>query len=452
MSALLRFAPSPTGYVHIGNGRMALLNVLLARQLGGDFLLRIDDTDTERSEDKYVEALREDLHWLGVGWSREEVQSRRLEKYSEALERLKAGGRAYPCYDSPEELSLMRKAALSAGRPPIYDRSALDLSASDRATLEARGVQPHWRFRLDHDKPILWDDRVRGRVEFQPDTISDPVLFRADGRALYTVTSVVDDAEMGISHVLRGEDHVTNTATQIQLFEALGASVPEFAHLPLLLGADGKPLSKRHGDFSVRGLRGLGLESESVVSFMVALGTSFAAEPIDGLDDLLEGFDLGHYGKSAPRFEDEALRSLNARQIHSRQVEDVRERLDGLGVPAGDQGRFWATFSGNVGVFPDLADWWQIVDGSPEPGGTFSDEDRAFCGEAAGLMAADVVEPEGYREWIGRVKAATGRKGRGLFMPIRLALSGRGDGPELDQLTGLIGFAKARQRLVDAAS
>ena len=438
-SPLLRFAPSPTGYLHIGNARVALLNALLAQKLGGEFLLRIDDTDTERSREEYATAIREDLQWLGISWQREEVQSLRFERYHTALERLKASGRAYACYDTPEELDLMRKTALGAGRPPIYDRSALRLSEAEWAAYEAEGRRPHWRFKLDHETDIDWQDMARGEVHFEARNLSDPVLYREDGRPLYTITSVVDDGEMGVSHILRGEDHVSNTATQIQLFAALGFDVPEFAHLPLLVGADGKPLSKRWSSDALRQTCGE-YEPEALSAFLVALGTSHAAEPINALADLIASFDIGGYGKASPRFDVDALNALNGRQLQHGDHHHYAEKLRAIGIPDDKIAHFWATISGNISRFSESADWWRIISEAPDDA-EMSAEDTEFCRSAAETLT------ENYTDWIAGLKKSSGRKGKSLFMPIRQALTGRSGGPELDRLIALMGVKVAKSRL-----
>lgn len=450
--ALLRFAPSPTGYLHIGNARVALLNVLLAQKLGGEFLLRIDDTDTDRSKDEYTNAIRKDLRWLGIEWQREEQQSLRLDRYAVALERLQASGRAYPCYDTLEELALMRNTALGAGRPPIYDRSALKLSESDRVALEAEGYQPHWRFKLDHEQAISWQDMAHGEVHFEAYNLSDPVLFRADGRALYTFTSVVDDGEMGVSHILRGKDHVSNTATQIQLFEVLGFDVPDFAHLPLLVGTDGKPLSKRWDSLSVKGMRDvIGYEPQALVAFLVALGTSTAAEPIARLQDLIPDFDLAAYGKASSRFDEESLNSLNARQLQFGDVERFSARLADIGASSERMSDFWSTIVGNIRRFPEASDWWRIITQQPDAI-EIDAEDVAFCQSAAETLDDSALTSEGYQAWMAALKSSTGRKGKALFMPIRQALTGRSSGPELERLISLMGIASARARLQSSSN
>ena len=443
-SPLLRFAPSPTGYLHIGNARVALLNALLAQKLGGEFMLRIDDTDTERSKEEYSAAIRQDLQWLGITWQREEQQSLRFDRYQAALEQLKASGRVYPCYDTPEELDLMRKTALGAGRPPIYDRSALRLTAAERAAYEAEGRQPHWRFKLE-DSAIDWCDMARGDVHFDAKNLSDPVLYRADGRPLYTITSVVDDSDFSVSHILRGEDHVSNTATQIQLFEALGFAVPEFAHLPLLVGADGKPLSKRWSSDSLQTMCA-DYEPEALGAFLLALGTSLAAEPVDDLAQLIAGFDIATYGKASPRFDVDALNALNARQLqHGDGVRFVTRLIDD-GIPKEKAAEFWALVSANLGCFAEAQDWWRIVNEAPDDLDR-DGEDIAFCQVAAALMDDTVATKEGYQDWMKRLKSTTGRKGKSLFMPIRHGLTGRSGGPELDKIIALMGVKAAQKRL-----
>ena len=325
----LRFAPSPTGRLHVGNARVALVNWLFARQGGGSFLLRMDDTDAERSTEAFAQGIEEDLTWLGLAWAEFARQSDRTDRYDLAAERLKEAGRLYPCYETPDELSLKRKAQLSAGRPPIYDRAALKLSEADRKALEAEGRRPHWRFKLEH-AAIDWQDLVRGPQHFEGDKLSDPVLIREDGRPLYTLSSVVDDAELEVSHVIRGEDHVANTAVQVQLFQALGARVPGFGHLPLLMDAQGKGLSKRLGSLSLEALRGEGLEPITINAYLAALGTPDAPEAALTLEDLAASFDIARYGRAAPKFDPSDLDLLNARILHNMPFEAVAERLPGL--------------------------------------------------------------------------------------------------------------------------
>src|SRR5687767_7972822 len=291
MTVTTRFAPSPTGRLHVGNVRTALHNWLLAKKHGGRFLLRIDDTDLARSEERFVVAIREDLTWLGLSPDGEERQSARLGIYEAAFERLNAAGRVYPAYETAQELDLKRKVALGRGLPPVYDRAALLLSDAERAAKEAEGIAPHWRFKLDHDAPIEWDDGIRGPQHFEPAQMSDPVVRRADGSWLYMLPSAIDDIAMGVTEVLRGEDHVSNTAVQVQMFSALGAEPPRFAHEALLVGTEGK-LSKRLGSLGCDVLRESGIEPEAVVALLARLGTSEPVEPIAERAALVDSFDL----------------------------------------------------------------------------------------------------------------------------------------------------------------
>src|SRR5690606_8148310 len=361
MNVTTRFAPSPTGRLHVGNVRTALHNWLLARKHGGRFLLRIDDTDSARSEERFVAAIRADLEWLGLVPDGEERQSDRLALYERAFDQLAAAGRIYPAYETAQELDLKRKIALGRGLPPVYDRAALALSAAERAALEAAGTAPHWRFRLDHDTPIEWDDGIRGRQQFDPAQLSDPVVRRADGSWLYMLPSAIDDIDMGISDVLRGEDHVSNTALQVQMFTALGGTPPRFAHEALLVGAEGK-LSKRLGALGCDAFREAGIEPEALLALLARLGTSLPVEPIVDRNALIEGFDLAHFGRAPARFDDAELARLNAAIVHQLPYEQVAARL-----PTGMGAEAWDAIRPNLERVSDAADWWQVVTGPIEP-------------------------------------------------------------------------------------
>lgn len=438
----MRFAPSPTGLLHVGNIRLALINWLFARRHGGSFLLRLDDTDAERSTAGFAAAIAADLSWLGLVWDRFARQSDRLERYAQAEERLKAAGRLYPCYETPEELALKRKSQIGRGQPPRYDRAALALSAAEQRRLEAEGRRPHWRFRLEPGS-IVWQDRVRGAVRFEAADLSDPVLVREDGRPLYTLSSVVDDADFAISHVIRGEDHVTNTAVQIQLWQALGASVPTFAHLPLITDAAGQGLSKRLGSLSVASLRdGDGLEPLAVLSLLARLGTPDPIVPFGSLEPLIDSFDLGRIARGTPRFDPEELKRLNARLLHHLPFAAVQSRLEGLGLTGADP-QFWATVRGNIATLEEARDWWRITHAPVTP----MCADPAFTAAAAAVLPPEPWDDETWSLWIAAVKTATGRKGKLLFHPLRLALTGRDDGPELRLLLPLLGRARALERL-----
>ncbi|MBI4182831.1 MAG: glutamate--tRNA ligase [Proteobacteria bacterium] len=443
MTVRVRFAPSPTGFLHVGNARIALVNWLFARAGRGRFILRIDDTDTERSTAAYARAIEEDLAWLGLDWDEFARQSDRMARYAAAFERLAAAGAIYPAYETPAELEAKRTAQLARGRPPVYDRAALALTEAARARLEAEGRRPHWRFRLPAG-PVAWDDLVHGGVRIDAATLSDPVVFRADRRPLYLLTSAVDDAELEVSHVIRGEDHLTNTAVQIRLLAALGAE-PErlrFAHLPLLIDAGGAGLSKRLGSLALRRLREEGIEPMAIASLLARLGSSDPVEPKARLADLVAGFDLARFSRAAPRFDAAELRALNARLLHALPFEEARPRLAALGL-AGADAAFWEAVRGNLATLAEAKPWWRVCTGEIEP----VIEDAAFAGTAAELLPPEPWDQGTFAAWSAALGAATGRRGRALYRPLRLALTGAERGPELKDLLPLLGRARARARL-----
>lgn len=452
MAPIVRFAPSPTGLIHIGNVRTALLNYLFAKKAGGKFILRFDDTDTERSREDYVEAIREDLGWLGLTWDEEVRQSQRLELYDAAFEKLKGEGLLYACYETPDELDRRRRRQLARGLPPIYDRAGLASSEDERAAFEAEGRKPHWRFRLPNTSDaddltpqstlVQWDDMIRGPVNVDLGSLSDPVLIREDGSYLYTFCSVVDDAELGITHILRGEDHVTNTGVQVALFEALGKAAPIFGHHSLLVGADGKVLSKRLGDLSIAGMREDGLEPMAVASHASLIGTSDAIEPHRDLQSLADLFDPGKISMAPARFDPQELSVLNAKLLHGLDYGKVADRLTAVGVGGGET--FWNAVRGNLERLSDARGWWEIVSGDLEPGG---ERDAEFLKAAAEELPDEPWGEDAWGTWTAAVKARTGAKGRALFHPLRLALTGRDKGPELNVLLPLIGRDRALKRL-----
>jgi len=437
----VRFAPSPTGLLHVGNVRTALFNFLFARKEGGRFLLRIDDTDKERSQEQFVDAIKEDLAWLGLRYDDMERQSARVLRYAAAVEKLRAAGRLYPCYESADELERKRKRLMARGLAPVYDRAARALSDSERAKLEAEGRKPHWRFYLG-EGAVQWDDLIHGRVEIDLASVSDPVLVRSDGQFLYTLPSVADDIDLGITHIIRGEDHVTNTAPQIALFRALGAEPPRFAHHPLLLAADGGPLSKRLGSLSIADMRREGYEPLALLSLLAKIGTSDAVEPAASLDALVHEFDFAKIGRAPARFDEAELKALNARALHHMAFAEAEPRLVVLHIPA--DARFWEAVRGNLGKLADAQLWWQVVAGPIEP----VLEDKALTETAAGLLPDGAFDEETWSLWTKAVGAKTGAKGRALFHPLRLALTGRADGPEMKKLLVLIGPERARARLL----
>ena len=451
MTVTVRFAPSPTGRLHIGNIRTAVLNWLFAHKHGGTFILRLDDTDVQRSTEAFADAIREDLSWLGLTWAREERQSSRVARYDEMAERLKAEGRLYPCYESEDELDRRRKRQLARGAPPIYDRAALKLTPEDRQKLEAEGRRPYWRFRLENTEasnpltplPTLvnWVDLVRGDQSVDVGSLSDPVMMRAAGSYLYTFTSVVADIDFGITHVIRGEAHVTKTGVQIQLFEAMGGEPPAFGHHSLLVGADGQALSKRLGHLSVAALRDEGLEPMAILSHAALLGTSDAIEAHQSLDDLSALTDLEKISRAPGRFDEAELRALNARLLHQTPYSTVAERLSALGIEDGEA--FWLAVRGNLARFADVKGWWEVVSGPIVP----AIEDADFSARAAELLPPAPWDEGTWSAWTNAVKAETGQKGRALFHPLRLALTAREHGPELKALLPLIGPDKAAARL-----
>jgi len=441
MTVITRFAPSPTGRLHVGNIRTALHNWMLARQRGGRFLLRIDDTDAQRSEERFVEGIRDDLAWLGLEPEGEERQSARLELYEEAFVRLRQTGRIYPCYETAQELDLKRKILLGRGLPPVYDRAALALDEGERAAKEAAGIAPHWRFLLDHAQPIEWEDGIRGPQRFDAAQMSDPVVRRADGSWLYMLPSVVDDIAMGVTDVLRGEDHVSNTAVQAQMFAALDAALPRFAHEALLVGAEGK-LSKRLGSLGCDALREAGVEPEALVALLARLGTSQPVDPRLSREELVASFDLTTFGRAPARFDEEELARVNAAIVHGLSHAEVAARLpEGLGPEA------WEAIRPNLASVADAADWWQVIRGPIEQPG-FDAETRSFLAAAARLLS---WSDDPWSALTAALKAETGRKGKGLFHPLRQALTGRDAGPDLRLLLPLMGEEEARRRLAEGA-
>ncbi|QTL05486.1 glutamate--tRNA ligase [Aquabacter sp. L1I39] len=439
---VLRFAPSPTGLLHVGNLRTALLNALLARRAGGTFILRYDDTDTARSTAEFAAAIARDLEWFGIVPDRVEYQSARLDRYEAAVAALKAAGRLYPAYESEEELTLRRGLQRSRGLPPVYDRAALKLTDADRARLEAEGRRPYWRFKLEPN-PAIWEDGVRGPQHVDMTSLSDPVLVRADGTFLYTLTSVVDDLEFGVTDIIRGEDHVTNTGVQIQLFEALGGATPRFAHHNLLTLPSGEGLSKRLGHLSLQSLREEGYEPLAVAAISVLVGTSEAVAPVESLDALAARIDLSHISRAPARFDPAELSALSARTLHQMPYERVAGRLADLGIGGGEA--FWLAVRGNVSRLAEAQAWWHVISRSACWGR--DPQDAAFLESAAALLPEEPWDAGAYRAWVGALKTVSGRTGHSLFAPLRIALTGQAKGPELAALLPLLGRDRVLARL-----
>lgn len=436
-----RFAPSPTGYLHIGNLRAALMNYAIARQRGGTFILRLDDTDQERSKQEYIDGVFQDLEWLGLTWDRIEYQSKRLERYHEAAEQLKADGKLYEVFETPTELDLKRKKLLNMGKPPVYDRAGLTLSPEDRAKYLAEGRTGYWRYLLDQER-IEWTDGILGAISIDAASVSDPVMFKADGQVLYTFASSVDDVDMGVTDIVRGADHVTNTATQIQIMKSLGGVPPNFAHHSLLTGPQGEALSKRLGTLSLRDLRAAGIEPQAVLSLMARLGSSKPVELQTSIEEIVAGFDIGTFGAAPTKFDEADLRPLTRHLVQKMSLETVAPKLEALGVPAEIQAPFWAIASQNIEILADVEKWWTLVRDGAEP--VIAEEDADFVRDAVALLPAQPWNETSWSEWTNAVKAATGRKGKGLFMPLRRALTGQDHGPEMAALMPLLQVVRVK--------
>jgi glutamyl-tRNA synthetase len=444
MSVKVRFAPSPTGKLHVGNVRTALINWLFARAQGGQFVLRIDDTDLARSTAAFEQGIEDDLSWLGLVWDERYNQSKRFDRYEAAAARLKAAGRLYPCYETGDELDRRRKVQLSRGLPPIYDRAALDLTEAEKAAYEAEGRKPHWRFRLE-GKRVAWEDLARGHAEVDTASMSDPVLIREDGLFLYTLPSVVDDIEMAITHVIRGEDHVTNTGAQIEIFEALGGPVPEFGHTTLLVGADGQALSKRIGSLSISEMREMGYEPIAITSHLGRIGTSDPLEIAESVEALGQGFAFAKMGRSPARYDTADLDRLNAQALHAMPYEVARERLAALDCDLGEA--FWTLMRQNLQKFDDVSALAVLVRGPVIP----VIEDPAFAAAALAVLP-ETIDETAWSTWTNAVKESTGAKGKGLFMPLRHILTGQAHGPDMATLVPMIGRERIVRRLKGEAA
>jgi glutamyl-tRNA synthetase len=434
-----RFAPSPTGRLHVGNIRTAIHNWMWARKQGGRFLLRLDDTDRERSTPAFAESIRTDLEWLGLAPDGSVRQSDRFGLYERRFEALRAAGYVYPCYETAEELELKRKILAGRGLPPIYDRAGLALSDAERAAFEAEGRHPHWRFRLDHEAPIAWDDLIRGPQHLDPKALSDPVIRRADGSWLYMLPSVIDDIDMGVTHVVRGEDHVTNTGLQLQMFRALDAEPPAFAHEALLVGSEGK-LSKRLGSLGCDAFREDGIEPPALIALLARIGTSLAVEPVTDPAPLIASFDFARFGRAPARFDLDELKGLNARIIHLLGHDAVANRL-----PAGMDAAAWQAIRPNLTRVAEAADWWAVVEGVVTA--EVAAEDHDYLARAAELAGAAEWNDGIWKALTGALGTETGRKGKTLFLPLRLALTGLEHGPDMNALLPLIGRERAVERL-----
>lgn len=455
MSITVRFAPSPTGYIHIGNTRTALSNWLYAQKNRGQFILRYDDTDIERSRDEYARSIAVDLDWLGIKPDRVEYQSKRFDVYAQAADKLREAGLLYPCYETADELERRRKLRLARRLPPIYGREALKLTEDEKAKLEAEGRKPHWRFLLPNfeNDPMVtrrtevhWDDLVRGPQTVDLASMSDPVLIREDGTYLYTLPSVADDIDMGVTHIIRGDDHVTNTGAQIAIFRALGAEPPVFGHHNLLTTVSGEGLSKRTGALSVGSLREAGYEPMAIASLAVLIGTSEAVSAVPNMKTLAEHFDLSAITKSAAKFDPAELDTLNRTLLHEMTFEQAKDRLEDLGIKGEEAEPFWLTIRKNLDRFGEVSHWWQLVRGDLSEKPNLSDDDIEFVRQAFDFLPQEPWNNQTWKIWTERIKEATGRKGKSLFLPLRLALTGQAHGPEMADLLVLIGRQKTLDR------
>ena len=438
----VRFAPSPTGYLHIGNFRTALINFLFAKNKNGHFMLRIDDTDDERSLKKYEDAIKEDLSWVGINWDSLEKQSSRLSYYDQALQKLLDKKRAYPCFETAEELSLKRKKQLSSGKPPIYDRSALNLSDSDIADLKAKGRSPHYRFLLDH-KDVNWNDLVKGASQYNMSNLSDPVIIREDGRVIYTLASVVDDIDFEVTDILRGEDHMTNSAAQIQLFEALESSPPNLGHLSLLTDISGAGLSKRLGSISLRDLKDEGFQPMAISSLLSKVGSSDAIEIFRDINQIISDFDISKFGKSKPKFDKNELRGLNSKFFKMLDFSDISNQLKNFNFKISSD--FWELVKGNIENLEELELWWNIIYGNIEP--KYNDEN--FLNTALETLPEGNFDKNTWTNWTSILMEETGRKGKELYNPLRMCLTGQNKGPEMANLVFLMGRGKVLERLTN---
>ena len=435
MKIQTRFAPSPTGYLHVGNIRTALFNYLIAKKNGGKFILRIDDTDVQRSSQVFEDAIKRDLEWLGLEWDRIEKQSLRFERYHDCLETLKKDQRLYPCYETTQILELKRKKLLNMGKPPVYDRSALTLSSDQVQKFSSEGRDPHWRFLLDHQK-VTWDDEIAGNISVDLASVSDPVFVKEDGQFLYTIASVCDDIDFGITHVIRGSDHITNTATQIQLLETLGSIVPFYGHHSLLTGLDGDNLSKRFGSLAIHELRSSGIEPMALISMLSALGSSKPIRIIHSLDEIFSDFNLDTFSSAPTKFDPELLTSISMKVLNSLPIEDIISDLEVLRIPVEKRTLFWEAIKENIRTREEIKEVWDLcVNGIK---GIVSDEDKEFVGTAFKLLPALPFNQETWKSWTKEVSKNTGRKGKNLFIPLRSALTGKSAGPDMSKLMPLL--------------
>ena len=431
---ITRFAPSPTGFLHIGNLRTALINFLIAKKNNGIFILRLDDTDPIRSKKIYVDQIKWDLEWLGLEWDRIETQSSRKERYETVVSELKEKGRLYEAFETPTELDLKRKKQLNKGQPPVYDRSALKLTPEAIKKLKETEIG-YWRFLLNHER-IFWEDGILGPISIEGKSVSDPVLIRKDGQFLYTIASVIDDIDMGITHVVRGADHVTNTGTQIQIIEAMGKKSPNFAHHSLLTGPNGEGLSKRLGTLALKDFKSKGIEPMALLSHLAKIGTSNTIELRVTIEELIEDFDLTLFGSSPTKIDPENLTPLSIRYLKMLPYEALKDELNTLKVDKAIQAAFWDAAKNNINSRADIKKWWKICSEGVALKSLESDKD--FIAVAFEMLPMPPFNETTWSTWTKKVKEKTGRSGKTLYMPLRHALTGLEHGPDMSKLMPLL--------------
>jgi len=420
--------------LHVGNVRTALINWLFARQHNGVFMLRMDDTDLLRSKPEYEDGIKKDLEWLGLRWDEFARQSERLSRYEQVKEQLIKAGRLYPCYETQNELDMKRKMQLSRGLPPIYDRNKAD-------EVPKEGRKPHYRFMLN-DEQIEWDDLIRGNINFQARNLSDPIVIREDGSMTYILCSAVDDIDFGITHILRGEDHITNTAIGIQITKALGHKPPQIGHLSLLQSKTGE-ISKRIGGFDIAALREQFIEPMAINSLLAKMGTSDPTEATNDINKLIAEFDSKKFSPSAVNYDFNELLQLNHKLISQMSYEQIKPSLDKLEVEISKE--LWQAASSNLNSVAEIMAWWKVCNQEITP--VINKADEEFLKEACALLPEGGFDLSTWDIWVSKIKQVTGRSGKQLFMPLRLSLTGQDHGPELKLLLPLIGREKAVRRL-----
>ena len=431
MTLLTRFAPSPTGYLHVGNLRTALFNFLIAKKNDGKFLLRIDDTDLERSKQIYEDEIKRDLEWLGIEWDYCERQSNRFDRYFEIFDNLKSETSLYPCYETKSELDLKRKKQLNIGKPPIYDRSSLKLTKQDKKKLEENGIKPHWRFLLEQKK-INWKDLIIGSVSIDLKSLSDPVFVKEDGQFLYTLASVCDDIDYNVTHVIRGVDHLTNTATQIQLINNLGGNIPFYGHHSLLIDLSGDNLSKRLGALSIKDIRNAGIEPMALNNIISTLGSSKSPKLLHTLEEISEFFTISSFGSAPIKFDFNLLNNMSSKILRDTPLKTIKKEFVEIGIPNKYHKTFWEAIRANLNTRDEISKLWNLCINGTTP--IIDYEDLEYVRMAFKILPSPPYNEESWGIWTKKVSEKTGRKGKHLFLPLRKALTGKSFGPDMGKL------------------